>query len=265
MIKKEIWKELPLDFYFENFFKVEVSNFGRVRTYNSKNPDSKIINGSLQGGYNIVRLKLFKARTEKVLQKIADFNQEVSAIQEEISSLKKVKESILENLDRLNKLLAKKNSLIKKRSAYIKITDKKRTINHHFLIHRAVAELFIKKEKDNQKLVIHKDFNKNNNHVDNLAWATEEETFDRYANNPYYAIKRFEEKLTGKKTPKVAFSKLKENEVLYIKSKLADGKTTLRKLANQFGVSDMQIHRIKTGENCSHIKTVSELKSEKKA
>lgn len=263
-MEKEIWKELSFDFEFENFFRVEVSNLGRVRTYNSKNPDGGVIKGSLQGGYNIVSLKLFKARTRKVVQKIADFNEEISNIQQEISSIKKEKKSVLEILDTINNLINEKNQLIKKRSAYIKLTDKKRTINHHFLIHRAVAELFIEKENENQKIVIHKDFNKNNNRVDNLAWATEEEAFARYAKHPYYTIKRFEEKIFGKKKSGIFNSKLKENEVLYIKNKLAAGKTTLRKLALQFGVSDMQIHRIKTGENWSHIKTVSELKSEKK-
>ena len=52
---------------------------------------------------------------------------------------------------------------------------------------------------------------------------------------------------------------------MYIKNKLMKGDITSKKLAEQFGVSDMQIYRIKTGENWGHIKTVSELKSEKRA
>jgi uncharacterized protein YjcR len=39
-----------------------------------------------------------------------------------------------------------------------------------------------------------------------------------------------------------------------IKRKLLNGKTRLKMIAKQFGVSDMQIHRIKTGENWSHVK-----------
>lgn len=264
MMNKEIWKEFSLNFDFVNFFKVEVSNFGRVKTYNSKNPDGRIINGSLQGGYNIVRLKLFKARSQKVQQKINDFNDEISIIQKEISEIKKLKKIETETAERLNLLSTEKNKLIKKRSNFIKSSDLKRTINFHFLIHRAVAELFIVKENEAQNIVIHKDFNKNNNIVDNLSWVTEEEAFSRYAMHPHYALKRFEEKIYGKKAPKVAYSKLTENEVLYIKNKLMAGKTTLRKLAQQFGVSDMQIHRIKTGENWSHVKTIGELKQDNK-
>ena len=55
---------------------------------------------------------------------------------------------------------------------------------------------------------------------------------------------------------------LEENDVLFIKSKLGKKGVTMKKLAHQFGVSEMQIHRIKTGENWSHVKTVSELKAE---
>ena len=51
-------------------------------------------------------------------------------------------------------------------------------------------------------------------------------------------------------------------DVLHIKEKLNKG-ATLRQLAKQFGVSDMQIYRIKSGENWSSVKTVRELKEER--
>ena len=51
----------------------------------------------------------------------------------------------------------------------------------------------------------------------------------------------------------IAWSKLSEAKVLVIKKMLAKGKT-LREIADKYKVSDMQIHRIKTGENWSHVK-----------
>ena len=41
MRKREIWKEYPLNHEFENHTKVEVSNLGRIRTYNSYFPEGK--------------------------------------------------------------------------------------------------------------------------------------------------------------------------------------------------------------------------------
>ena len=77
--------------------------------------------------------------------------------------------------------------------------------------------------------------------------------------NPQIEVKKFQESLLGiKRKPNTKMSKLTENEVLLIKRKLNRG-ATLRSISKQFGVSDMQIHRIKTGENWGHLKDFSEL------
>jgi hypothetical protein len=47
---------------------------------------------------------------------------------------------------------------------------------------------------------------------------------------------------------------LTEAQVLRIKKKLVNGKSTLKVIADQFGITDMQVHRIKTGENWGHVK-----------
>ena len=51
-------------------------------------------------------------------------------------------------------------------------------------------------------------------------------------------------------------AKLTETQVIRLKKKLFDPnrRTRLKILAKQFGVSEMQLHRIKTGENWGHIK-----------
>lgn len=112
-------------------------------------------------------------------------------------------------------------------------------------IHKLVAQQFLEKKEDDI-YVIHLDYDKKNNHVDNLRWATKrEKELHQYANEEYLKSK-----------PKVPFSKLTEGRVRIIKRKLADpnNNTRLRIIAKQFGVSDMQIHRIKTGENWGHVK-----------
>jgi predicted DNA binding protein len=50
-------------------------------------------------------------------------------------------------------------------------------------------------------------------------------------------------------------NKLTETQVIWLKKKLLDPnrKTRLKILAKQFGVSEMTLHRIRTGENWGHI------------
>jgi DNA invertase Pin-like site-specific DNA recombinase len=50
--------------------------------------------------------------------------------------------------------------------------------------------------------------------------------------------------------------KLTANKVKFIKKRLADPNRTIRlkMLAKQFGISEMQLYRIKRGENWGHIK-----------
>lgn len=261
-MRNEIWKEYPLDFGFEHQRKIFVSNFGRVKSVSQLSPDGKIISGSLQEGYPIIRIKLFKPRTAKVQEKIDAYNLEVSLIQEQIRDLKKEDILLADKMEEIEKLDNERKSVISKRSSYIRNTDKKRTFHFHFLIHRAVAELFLE-QKEGEEQVIHLDFNKENNHVQNLEWATKEEVYNRFQKHPANRINKLNRKLGVKKLKKMGTSKLEKSEVLYIKEKLSKG-STLRELAKRFDVSDMQIHRIKTGENWSEVKTVSELKAERR-
>ena len=106
--------------------------------------------------------------------------------------------------------------------------------------HRAVAELFVEK-RDDQKFVIHVDFDKTNNVASNLKWANRAELNAHNKNNPVH------KKRIGKRT----YSKLTEGRVRLIKRKINDPnrRTRMRLIAKQFGISEMQLYRIKSGEN----------------
>lgn len=254
----EVWKEYPLNYEFENYTKLEFSNHGRVRTFNVVNPEGKIIKGALQSGFPIIRLKLFKPRTEIDNLKINAHNELINALSAEIKSLG----NSVEDLKKKTELRAKREAQVKKRSAFIKKNNKKRAINFAVLVHKAVAELFLPKpDKEDKKFVIHKDFNKENNTVYNLDWASQEDLNVRMVTTPKMVEYRWK-KLTNEAKPNTSMGKLTEPDVLYIKKRLKKG-DTLRKLARRFNVSDMQIHRIKTGENWSHVKLVEDLVEEK--
>ncbi|HEY9169801.1 MAG TPA: HNH endonuclease [Lutibacter sp.] len=114
-----------------------------------------------------------------------------------------------------------------------------------FFVHRLVAMLFLEK-RDDQKYVIHLDFDKLNNQVSNLKWVNKTEMFLHHKKNPKKIAR----------IGKVTYSKLTEGRVRIIKKKMLDPnrKTRVRLIAKQFGVSEMQLYRIKSGENWGHIK-----------
>lgn len=115
-----------------------------------------------------------------------------------------------------------------------------------FLMHRLLANHFLKKPSVKHRYVIHLDHKKENNNVKNLKWVTQEELNKHLKSDPAVINRRKSDQghiLTADK-------------VRQIKVKLFNSKKqpTLKALAKRFGVSDMQIFRIKTGENWSHVK-----------
>ena len=121
----------------------------------------------------------------------------------------------------------------------IKLEDEKRTTKY---IHKLVAENFIHKENKLQQYVIHLDFDKDNNHFENLKWVTKETMFAHQKINPNY------------KRGAINYSKLTETDVIRLKKKLARGKNKLYKLAKEFGITHTQLNRIRKGENWGHVK-----------
>ncbi len=114
----------------------------------------------------------------------------------------------------------------------------------HFLVHKLVAEAFVPKEKEEHEVVIHLDWDKSNNNYTNLKWVSKKECYERMH-------KRLQEE-RKKKGKVVTYSKLKVEEVALIKSMLARG-VKQKLIAKMFCVSEMQISRIKNGENWKEI------------
>lgn len=123
---------------------------------------------------------------------------------------------------------------------YPVISIRKRDQQQTFLIHRLVAQYFLTRPSTKHKYVLHLNFKKEDNYAHNLKWATPEE------NRAHSQKKR---RLTEKGNYKLSAERVK-----LIKKKMLNGKNRLKSIAKQFGVSDMQIHRIKTGENWGYVK-----------
>jgi hypothetical protein len=115
-------------------------------------------------------------------------------------------------------------------------------------LHREVAKLFSKRPSRNHKYVIHLDHDKKNNKATNLQWATKEEMETHQQSSP--AKIAYKEKQRNR----VTGLKLNITKVKSIKRLLAKpGRKTMKQIAEQFDISEMQLYRIKSGENWSHV------------
>jgi hypothetical protein len=124
------------------------------------------------------------------------------------------------------------------------------------LVHKITAELFVPKDHDGQDTVIHLDWNKQNNHYTNLQWVTKEDAYKRM-------FQRIQEnrRKSGKKV--VTSSKLKPEDVKLLKSMLKRG-VKQNIIARLFSISEMQVTRIKRGENWGEIVPDEETESVEK-
>ena len=135
---------------------------------------------------------------------------------------------------------------------YRHVVEGKRIYRHHFL-YKLVAEYFLPKPLAEQKYLLHLNYNRSNDRVENLKWATYEEMKAHRYYSPS-VLKWREENLPNLWEAKGGRT-LTDTQVLILKKKLLDPnrKTRMKILARQFGVTEMQLHRIKTGENWGEV------------
>lgn len=252
MNNNEEWKVYKFGEDFDETYQLSFSIYGEVKSFTKNNPEGKIINGSLRQGYPIISFTQYKPINEKTKTLFDDQANHISELRAEVRELKKIikkKTTVGKELDLATKkailLEDTIKTLIAKLSKQRQKDLKKRSVYYHLLVHKAVAELFIPNDDpENKKFVIHKNFDKKDNRVENLMWATKEEVVKRSFESPNY----ISFKISNQKKDPTSVAKLSYNDVVLIKRKLKKGEPAAR-LARRFGVSDMQIHRIKSGEN----------------
>jgi hypothetical protein len=122
---------------------------------------------------------------------------------------------------------------------------------HSRYVHKLVAITWLDQPTEGQTIVIHNDGNIRNNYYKNLRWATQEEVYKRHSEQMVERGKRLSKKEL------ITASKLKENDVRHIKTMLRKG-ITQHVIAKLFKVSEMQITRIKRGENWPYVEPFPE-------
>ena len=136
------------------------------------------------------------------------------------------------------------------------LTTGYRTLNLHrpgnngtLYIHRELARLFLSKKSPKHKYVIHVNHNKTDNSVKNLKWATLEDMIDHQQKSP--AKIAYKKVQANRKTG----LKLNADQVKGIKKVLGNKNrnVTIKQLAEKYGVSEMTMYRIKSGENWGRV------------
>ena len=136
------------------------------------------------------------------------------------------------------------------------LTTGYKTLNLHrpgnngtLYIHREIARLFLKKSTAKYKYVVHVNHNKLDNAVKNLRWATLEEMIEHQQNSP--AKIAYKKVQANRKTG----LKLNADQVKGIKRVLGskNRNVTIKQLAEKYGVSEMTMYRIKSGENWGRV------------
>lgn len=118
-----------------------------------------------------------------------------------------------------------------------------KTINHY--VHKLVADNFVPRKSLEHRFVIHLDYEKQNNHFENLKWVTKDEMTEHNRTNPMVLNRTIPKRTSN--------YKLTESKVKMIKKLLKNDKNRLRMIAKQFGITHTQLNRIRSGENWKHV------------
>jgi HNH endonuclease len=128
--------------------------------------------------------------------------------------------------------------------------------NKAIFVYKEVAKAFLPKPSPKHKFIIHKDHNYLNDHPSNLVWATKAEHRAHTTYSPANVAYREKKAITKSKHSQV----FTEKSIKELKTKIWDPKRKLsfKKLAEMYGVSEMQIYRIKSGTYWYHVKVDNE-------
>lgn len=136
------------------------------------------------------------------------------------------------------------------------LTSGYRTLNLHLedgngtiYLHREVAKVFCLKKTPKHRFVIHLNHTKTDNECKNLKWATSNEVSTHQQNSPDKIA--YKERQANRKKG----LKLNATQVKTIKGVINNPKRklTYKQMAEKYGVSEMTLYRIKSGENWARI------------
>ena len=123
-------------------------------------------------------------------------------------------------------------------------------------VHKLVAQVWVSKPSDKHTFVTHLDGNLRNNHISNLEWHSRESLTEKHRELTKQKMKAPRYKRI------IRNSKLEESDIVLLKSMLQRG-VVQAKIAKMFCISEMQVTRIKRGENWGHVQVPKEEEEQK--
>lgn len=245
----EEWKEITFDTLPGDANRFEISNWGRFRSF-SNMAKGRVLRGGIANGYLTLGLKYLNDRDKKTEEYFLKMKAQVLGMK------RKVKEYEKEVLDYLEKgkpipeamrrkLENERTQFRELRTKYLEDKRKEertRTINFGGLVHKMVAEVFLKKPSPHHRYVIHMDHDRLNNHYKNLKWATKAEVEEHTKNNPYATTKK------GRGRKPVENVMLTKEMVKRIKHALEEG-VAPNAVAKQYAVNSQVVNKISRGED----------------
>lgn len=117
-------------------------------------------------------------------------------------------------------------------------------------LHREVAKVFCAKKAPKANVVVHINHKRTDNTAKNLKWLTADEAAEHQQKSPLkIAYKK-------KQAAKTVGTKLTMAQVKTIKQMIANPKRklTYKQMAEKYGVSEMTLFRIRSGENWGKVK-----------
>lgn len=132
-------------------------------------------------------------------------------------------------------------------NGYLSLKIKPKGKDLQMMVHRLAAEAFQKRKSGKHTFVIHLNYKKTDNNLKNLRWASKEEMEKHQQKNPNVLRSRRERQVEGHK---LNIAKVKQIKKMI---KHPSGKT-MKSIAKKFRISEMQLYRIKRGENWGHVK-----------
>lgn len=241
----EKWKPVEIKIEHSNTNRLEVSNFGRVRSFNASS-NGNILEGSMINGYKIIRCKFYAKRTEEESKKLMQHQNTMLKFEKKVNQMEIYGES---NAD-IKEARIHLRSLRETQKQKVAEDLKNRATNFHWLIHRLVATTFLKTPTLDQTIVSHLNYDKLNNRVSNLKWMTKAENLAHQKESPNVIAELENRRETSRKNGGI--TKLTVTKVMLLKKLLNEGKS-IKALVKQFKVTDTQILRIKRGENWGDI------------
>lgn len=166
----------------------------------------------------------------------------------------------ISNHGRFGVMLDKKGNVevrnFKPTKGYYRFNTRQKGKNKAIFLFKEVAIAFLKKPSSKHNLIIHKDHNYLNDHDSNLQWVTKKEHRLHTTNSPNSIMARKKKAINKSSHAHI----LNEKSVTALKKLVWDPKRklSLKAIAEKFGVSEMQIYRIKTGQFWFHVKVENE-------